>query len=196
MFSLAAPSLAAPSLAAPSLATPSLAAPSLLLLLRLRSLTSGHPKVLQQTIVPIQRLQVHEHSPRRVGDVGDVKLLASEVVHEPTVDGAEAGGSSLELGTSTLNILHYPNELGHGKVRSEGQAAQGAKSICARLVFEALGDAGGTNVVPNNCVVERLASGSVPNYRGFTLIGNPNGREVNLLKVRSREGGVGAKQCV
>ena len=44
----------------------------------------------QQLLIIIQRLQVHEHRPRSVGYVADMRPAMAELPHQPGIDGAKA----------------------------------------------------------------------------------------------------------
>ena len=56
------------------------------------SIDRGHAEELQQLVVPVQGLQVHQHGAAGVGDVGDVPPAvdaAGQVPQQPAVGGAE-----------------------------------------------------------------------------------------------------------
>ena len=73
---------------------------------------AGCRRTTEQLVVPVQRLQVHQHGPAGVGDVGDVHAAvraAGEVPQHPGVGVAEDGVAALGgLATpSTFSRIHW-----------------------------------------------------------------------------------------
>ena len=80
--------------------------------------------LLAKVVVPLQRLEIHEHSAAGIGNVRGVhRLVAEQVPQEPRVDGAE---SALVLADGRLHlkhVLHEPLDLECAKVGADRQAA-------------------------------------------------------------------------
>ena len=56
------------------------------------------------------------------------------------------------------------------------------------LRFELVAKGGGAAVLPDNCVVDRLAGGAIPDDCGFALVGDADGGDVPGLCVGFRQG--------
>ena len=67
---------------------------------------------VEKLVVPVERLQVDEHRPRRVRRIGDVRPTARELPDEPAVHGPEGERLLLEL-----RATERPFELRRRKVR-------------------------------------------------------------------------------
>ena len=70
-----------------------------------------HAQHAQQFVVPVERVDVEQHRPRGVGDVGHVGLAARQLPDEPAVDGAEGQLAGLGLRTRTGDVVENPGDL-------------------------------------------------------------------------------------
>src|SRR3954465_16050929 len=105
-------------------------------------------------------MEIPEQGARGVGDVGRGEGAAGELPDQPGVDGAEgepAGGF-----TGAGDVLQDPGELGAGEVGVEHQAGALAEERLATLALQAVAEAGGAAVLPDDGVGDGLAGPAVP----------------------------------
>src|SRR5699024_8973048 len=159
----------------------------------------GHRDVpnLAELLVPLLGGQVHQHGAGGIRDVGDVlgalaSLLGSgtatgtgrgtraggtgQLPDHPGVDRAEGQLSAFCALAGTVDVVQDPADFRRRKVRRRRQASAFLDEL-PLLLGERVDEVGGAGVLPNDGVVDRLAGGTVPDHRGFTLIGDTDGRD-------------------
>lgn len=133
---------------------------------------------VEHLLAVLEGVDVHEHGAACVGRVRDEDLLvrpAVELVHEPGVDGAEGQVAGFVRFAHFLFVLQQPQQLGHGGVGGDGQAADICQLVTAGTRFELTGECGGSSVGPYDGIVEWLAGLDVPDDGRFSLVGDANG---------------------
>ncbi len=146
----------------------------------------------QQLVVPVQRLQIHQHGPAGVGHVGDVHAAArpaGEIPQHPGVGGAEDRVALLGVGAHAVDVLQNPLHLACGEVGGGRQPGLAPDDVAAAVAVQRRGDAVGAGVLPDDRVVIRPAGAPVPYQRGFPLVGDAQrgqvgGRQLCLVQRR------------
>lgn len=141
-------------------------------------------KELDELLVVLEGLNVHEHGPGGVGGVGDVGAAveaAREVVEQPRVDGGEGQLASIVALSGLLDVIQDPSDLDSGKVGGQGQATELGDLVSAGLGLELLDGVAGSGVGPHNGVVQGLAGLNVPKHGGFSLVGDSDRLHVGHL---------------
>ncbi len=142
-----------------------------------------HTDRLQQVVVPIQRLEVHQHRARRVGHVGDVDAAirpAGEPPGHERVDVAEERIAGLGLLQRAGDVVEDPAHLRAGEVGGQRQTRLVAEAILAAIPGELVDDMVGASVLPDDGVVERLAGAPVPDDGRLTLVGDADRGDILL----------------
>ena len=156
----------------------------------LRQHGPGNAQRLQDAVVPVQGLQVHEQGPAGVADVGDVDTAlraTGEVPDAPGVDVAEQHLSPLGTLPDAVDVVQDPFDLGAREVRGDGEARGGPEAIQPALLHELVADLVGAGVLPDDGVVDGLAARLLPDHRGLALIGHADRRDVGSLRARLLE---------
>ena len=88
------------------------------------SIARGMSKNAEQLVVPVERLEVHQHGAAGVGHVGDVHAAvgaAGEVPEQPGVGVAEDRVAALGRLADPVDVLEDPLDLAAGEVRRRRQ---------------------------------------------------------------------------
>ena len=147
----------------------------------------------EQLVVPVQRLEVHQHRAAGVGDVGDVRaavLAAGEVPDQPRVGGAEDRVALLGRLADPVDVLEDPLDLAAGEVGRRGQARLAPDDVALALTVEGAGDPVGAGVLPDDRVVVGPAGVPVPDDRGLALVGDAQRGQVAAREPLVVQGGL------
>ena len=129
--------------------------------------------------------EVHEHGPRRVGDVCDVRFGARELVQEPAVDRPEGEVTFRGGGLHRIAVIEEPAHLHAGEVGADGEAADAAKCILVAahdFRGEGVAEVGCSHVQPHHRVVQRLTRALRPRDGGLALVGDAHARHVGRCR--------------
>ena len=136
-----------------------------------------HPEGLQDPVVPLQGLKVHEQGAARVRDIGHMHPAvhpAGEVPDKPAVGVAEQQIAGIRLLACTLDVLEDPDDLGTGEIGRERQPDLRLEPVDAAIGSEAINDRLGAGVLPDDRVVDGLAGVPVPDHSGLPLVRDPD----------------------
>ena len=139
----------------------------------LREHRDGDAHLTGDLLVPVQGLNVHQHRPGRIRDVGDVDSAvdaAGEVPEHPGVHGAEEQVSGFSGLFDALDVVEDPLGLRPGEVGGQGQTDPVLVLVGTFVSGEFVADLLCSGVLPDDRVVDRLAGVLVPDHRGLTLI--------------------------
>ena len=129
----------------------------------------------QQGSVPLQGVDIEKQCARGIAGIGDMRGTASEVPDQPAVDRAEGQLTALSPRACAGGVVQQPFQFGAGKIGIQHQAgffldhagfAQAAQRIAACCRAAVLPDDGGG---------QRLAGFTIPQHRGFALVGDADG---------------------
>ena len=129
----------------------------------------------QQLVVPVQRLEVHQHGAAGVGDIGDVHTAArsaGQIPQHPGVGGAEDRVAAFGGGAHAVDVLQDPLHLAAGEVGRRRQTGLLPDHIAAAVAVQRRRDAVGAGVLPDDRVVVRPAGALVPHQRRLALVGD------------------------
>ena len=136
--------------------------------------TSGSTRAVdaeqrQQLVVPLARVEVEQHRPRRVRQVGDVRRAAGQLPDEPGVDRPEG-----QLPLRPLGAPEDPLELRRREVRVGDEprplADQRRRQLRAAIR--------GAPVLPHDRAVHRPAGTALPHHGRLALVRDPDRVEV------------------
>lgn len=136
---------------------------------------------VNEIVVVVESLNVHEHGTRGVGRVRDVDIVGAstvELVGQPGVDGTESEVALVVSILDGLDILEQPEKLAGGRVGGQRQTAALGQLAGTEAALEAADELLGASVCPDNGVVEGLAGGLVPDDGGLTLVGDADGLDL------------------
>ena len=148
----------------------------------LRQHRPRHAERVQQRLVPVERLEAHQHRPAGVRRVGQV--AAGEVPDQPRVDRPEQDLARLGALAQPADRVQQPAELRGREVRRQRQPALQLEAILALVARELTDQAIGAHVLPVDRVVHRLAGRAIPHHGGLALVGDAEGHEVGGLELR------------
>ena len=147
----------------------------------LRQHLAGDAEEAEELVVPVQRLQAHEHGAGRVGRVGDVHSAGpapGEVPQQPAVRGAERDAARLGGVPQAVDVLQQPLQLSAGEVGRRRQPRLLADHLAAPVALQLRRDAVGAGVLPHDRVVVRPARSGIPDHGGLPLVGDAYRGEV------------------
>ena len=119
----------------------------------------------EQLVVPRAAVEVEQHRPRGVRDVGDVLPPAGQAPDEPRVDRADC-----ELAGRNGGALQQPLELRRREVRVRDEPGAAADQL-GRQLAAPLGRA---PVLPHDRVVDRPSGAPLPDERRLALVRDPD----------------------
>lgn len=138
----------------------------------------------EQAVVPLQRLDVHQHRPAGVRHVRHVQAAlrtTGEVPDQPALHRAEQHLAPLRAGAQARRVVEHPAQPGRGEVRRQRQPAQIREPVRA-LVAGQFGDQPvGPGVLPDDGVADRLTGPAVPEQAGLPLVGDADGNDLGRL---------------
>ena len=154
----------------------------------------------EQLVVPLQRRQVHQHRPARVGHVGGVDAAvpaAGQVPDDPRVGVAEHRLAASRRVAHARHVVEDPLDLRARKIGRRRKAGARADHLSLRL-RQRVDDPIGPRVLPDDRVVPGLSGLRVPDDRRLALIGDADGGQVRRGDVgvahRARDHLVGARR--
>ena len=123
-------------------------------------------------------MNIEQHGARGIADVGDVALALAQLPGQPGIDGAKSELTALGLLSCARYVIKYPFQLGRREIRIENQAVFFLDDAGMTLLALLRARGFGAPVLPDDGVEDRLAGLAVPDYRGFTLVGDAQGGNV------------------
>ena len=145
---------------------------------RSREHTSGDVQLLQDLVVPLQRVDVKEHRAGGVGIVGDVHLAARQLPDEPRFDCAEQQLAALRTLTRAWDVFEQPVDLRAGEIGVDDEAGLGAEAFRQTLGLQTVAVFARAAALPDDGVVDGLACDLIPDDGGLALVGDADGSDV------------------
>ena len=127
-------------------------------------------------------MDVVEQGARGVGRVGGVQGAAGELPQEPAVDGAERQLARPGAPAGIGHVVQQPGKLGAGQVGVEHEAGLARDQLAVAGGAQAVAQAGGAAVLPDDGAVDGLAGAAIPHHGGFALVGEAHGGDVGCSK--------------
>lgn len=144
-------------------------------------LASVEAEPVNEVLVIVERLQVHEHGPRCVGGIRDVDVArrsAVELVRQPRVNGAKRQNTTL-IGVFDLwHVLQHPQELAGRGVCGEGEAAAGGELARTKTALHATHKILRSSICPYNGIVQGFSRGPVPDDGRLSLVCDAHGLDL------------------
>ena len=111
-------------------------------------------------------------------------LAVGETVEEIGVDGSETDVAILSTATESGYVFQKPDDFGRRKVGVNDEACFFLDHFLDPPFPEAAAKVGGAAALPYNGVVDGFTRAPVPQDGGFSLVGNPDAREVRRADAR------------
>ena len=150
------------------------------------NISGGTANALQRDWANCADLKVHQEGSRGIGDVREVLPAAGQMPDQERIDGSRGELASGRSGTSAGDMIKNPRNLGGRKVGIDDQT--GTRSDPVSLALQSLTDGGGAAILPHQGWGDRPACGTLPDDRGFPLVGESDGRDSIGLHPRVKEG--------
>ncbi|CAM5460409.1 hypothetical protein SCALM49S_04641 [Streptomyces californicus] len=147
----------------------------------LREHRPGDAEEAQEFVVPVEGLQIHQHGPARVGDVGGVDAAvrpAGQVPQDPGVRVPEDRVTGLRRLPHAVDVLQDPLDLAAREVRRRRQPGLAADDLALARTLQLRRDRVRAGVLPDDGVVVGPPVAAVPHHRGLPLVGDPDGRQI------------------
>ncbi len=141
-----------------------------------RQHVTRNAECLEQHIVPVQRMQVHQLGAAGVGHVGHVQ--SGEMPQQPGIDRAEQQIALFRTQPRVGDVVQQPAQLQRAEIAGQRQAGLGTETVLAAVSRVIRHQGIGSRILPDQGVVNRLARGAVPQQGRLALIGDADGGEV------------------
>lgn len=143
-------------------------------LLDLRQYFPGNIEQVQDVLVPVEGVDVEEHRPAGVGDVGGVNPTPGQLPEQPGVDRPEEQVAPGRLLAGPRDPVENPLDLGGGEVGVDHQPGLVVDQLLVTVGNQLLGNVAGLLGLPDDRMVDRLAGVAVPDDRRLPLVGDPD----------------------
>ena len=140
----------------------------------------GDAEEIQQLAVPLQGVDVEEHGPGCVGDVGHMLLAPGKVPDQPGIHGAEAQPSRAGLGHRARDVVEHPAYLGRAEIGVHYQPCLLPYHLLEPVGPYLVAVFRSAPVLPDYGVADRPAGEGVPDYGGLALVGQTDCRYFSL----------------
>lgn len=150
-------------------------------LLDFRQDCPGDIEQVEDVLVPVESVDIEEHCPAGVGDVGRVGPAPGQLPEQPGVDGAEEEVPTGGLLPGAGHLIENPLDLGGGEVGVDYQPGLGVDHVLVAVTDQLLGDRAGLLGLPDDRVVDRFPGVAVPDDRRLPLVGDPDGGDLVWL---------------
>ena len=114
-------------------------------------------------------------------------LAAGEIPDEPRVNRAERELTRLGSGARTFHVLQDPLHLRGGEVSVDYETRLAADQAIQLPRSQAIADARGAAVLPDDGVADRVSCGAIPDDGGLALVGDSDGGDVSRADICLRE---------
>src|SRR5207245_10599797 len=111
-------------------------------------------EVAKNFIVPRERVNIEEHGPRGVRNVGRMHAAVREPPQEPGVNRAAGQLAALSASANAGQILEQPGALGAREIGVGDQAGFFAESAVEALAPDAIAHFGGAATLPDDGVMD------------------------------------------
>ena len=117
-------------------------------------------------------------------------LAAGQPPDQVGIDGAESELAALGALAGAFDVVEDPANLGRRKKRVEQQSGLARHHFLVTRGPQAVGDAGGAAILPDDGIVDRLAGRPVPDNRRLALVGDADGSNFGGGQPGLLEGGL------
>src|ERR1019366_3958818 len=137
----------------------------------------------KQIVIPASGTKIEKHGAGGVAGVGDVQATAGQLPQQPRVYGAESQTVRIGQLASIWHVIQNPGNFASGEVSIDKQAGALLYQLFMALCFELCTEYGGTAILPDDGVINRLAGCAVPNDGSFPLVGDADGGHITGLQL-------------
>ena len=138
---------------------------------------SGMSSRPRMSAVPLPVIDVVNKGAGGIRVVCDVGPPSAQLPDEPRVDRPEQEFALFGPVSRIRDVVQEPHDLRPGEIGVQDQARPFAEPVFSPLFEQLVADRRGSPALPHDCVVDRLARGSIPQHRGLTLVRDPDGRD-------------------
>ena len=148
----------------------------------------GNAEQLQHFFIPFSRMNVVEQCARGVARVGHVhRIAAGHFPKQPRVDGAKEQFAGFGAFANAGHVVEDPRDFRRGEISVEQQAGAFSNFLFMTGGAKVVAGFRGAAVLPDDGVVNGLASLAIPNDGGFPLIRDAERRNVARFDASAAE---------
>ena len=140
----------------------------------------------KKVFFPVQRNQVHQHRPARVGDIGD--MAPRQLPDQPRINRAKPETLPFRRLGNLDGVVEQPAHLGTGEICGEGQAGTRPESVRTVVSTQLPAQFSGAGVLPHDRRREDAAV-VIPGDRGLALVGDADRSYAGRIDSRPLEAG-------
>ena len=113
-----------------------------------------------------------------------MRRAAGQFPDQPAIHRTEQDFAPARANARARRLIQNPFDLGPGKVSVRDQARRLPDVTGQALFLECVDDTGCAPALPDDRVIDRAACLPVPKNRGFTLVGDADGRDIARVHAR------------
>src|SRR5690606_18111292 len=127
---------------------------------------------IQQLLIPFLGVDVEEHRPAGIGDVGQMGSSCAQLPYQPGVHRTKSQFSSLCPLSCTFYVFEHPSDFGSRKIRVDDQSGLGGNRLGKSFVFELVASSRSPPILPGDRSVDWFAGLPVPDDGRLPLVGD------------------------
>ena len=140
--------------------------------------TPGDVQLLEDLVIPVQRVDVEQHGTAGVGIVGDMDLAAGQFPDQPGLHRPEQQLSRFGLLPRVWHMVQDPFQLGGRKISVDDKAGLLTELLGQTTGLQLVAVGAGAPALPDDGVADRFAGVAVPYDGGLPLVGDADGCNV------------------
>ncbi len=137
-----------------------------------------HLEQRQQVVIPLALLEVHQERARGVGEVGLVRIAASQSPQQEAVNGAKGQLPTRRALSRPRDMIEDPGDLGPREVRIEHQARLGLHLRLLAAIDQLVDAMSRAAILPDDGVVNRTPRVTLPDDGRLALVGDTDGDDL------------------
>src|SRR6516225_11461446 len=120
-------------------------------------------------------MDIKQQRARGIRDVSRMSAAAGQLPDQPSVDGAAGQFAAFRPLPCARNVFQEPGDLGAREISVRLEPRLLAQCLVKAVPSDLVASRRRTTALPDDGAVQRVACFSVPQYDGFTLVGNADG---------------------
>ena len=123
-------------------------------------------------------MNIADHGAGGVRHISHMHRSAGQFPDQPRIDCAESQIAGFGQLQSTGNVLQHPRDLGSGEIRIDHEPGSFAEVGRSFALLQTITKPGGTTILPDDRIMNRLPGPTIPQHGRFTLICDPDSSDI------------------